>query len=134
MPHEPGDKVRIRSTGARAVVCRQTGSKLEVRLGDVLAVVDPEEVTNYSLAARRAWVTRPKKAGRPPLPTVRKKLISLRVDIEILDWLAVLSEWGSIPSREAAINRILRERIPDMIKEEQARVVSGKSRPGPDHA
>jgi hypothetical protein len=72
--------------------------------------VPREDVTNYSLAARRAWQTRPKRAGRPR-STSPKRLISVRIEPGLLDQMAVMAEAGLIPSREQAMNRWIAEGI-----------------------
>jgi hypothetical protein len=68
---EAGDKVRLKSKahlGARGAVETTREGKLVVRLeeNDQRVLVMPEEVTNLSLAARRAWVSMPdRRVGRP---------------------------------------------------------------------
>src|SRR5688572_24109884 len=99
--HQIGDRLRIRVSGLRAVVVRVEDDRLVVDVNGDLTTVNARDVTNYSLAARKAWRTRPKRAGRPRLDEPRKRLTSIRLDIDLLDRLAVLSERGLIPSREA---------------------------------
>lgn len=95
----------------RAVIVRLEDDLLVVDVDGEFTTVNARDVTNYSLAARKAWQTRPKRAGRPRLDEPRKRLISIRLDINLLDQLAVLSEQGLIPSREAAINDMLRNAL-----------------------
>src|SRR5262245_37823092 len=62
-----GDKVRLKSgarKGERAVVEALEGDRLKVRLAESTQLVRvlAEEVTNFSLAARKAWVTGPDRA------------------------------------------------------------------------
>jgi hypothetical protein len=114
--HEVGDKVRIRHDGRRGVVTGVDGIYLVVKTDVGSERIALNEVTNYSLAARRAWRTRPKRAGRPRLASPRKRMISLRLDIDVLDGLAILVEHGLIESREGAINVWLRERIRSVSK------------------
>jgi ribosomal protein L24 len=59
--HQVGDKIRISAgnqKGQRGTIQDVTNSSLEVRLesGETV-VVSPQEVTNFSLAARKAWRT-----------------------------------------------------------------------------
>jgi hypothetical protein len=110
-----GDKIRIRSgpfAGARGVVHAGIDGQLEIQLdsGDIIQTV-PEEITNYSLAARRAWQSMPKRAGRPQLSTPRKKMVSMRLDIDVWDRLGNAVELGLINSREEAVNVWLREKL-----------------------
>src|SRR3954453_4486611 len=64
---EAGDKVRVKvgdHTGRRGVVEAIEGEKLVLRLEEsgVKTRVTAEQITNYSLAARKAWVTGPDRA------------------------------------------------------------------------
>ncbi|HEU5227584.1 MAG TPA: hypothetical protein VFU49_07195, partial [Ktedonobacteraceae bacterium] len=59
--HRPEDKVRISSgdhKGQRGIVQSIVNGTIEVKLesGEVI-VLPPEYVTNFSLAARKAWQT-----------------------------------------------------------------------------
>jgi ribosomal protein L24 len=63
--HQVGDKVRIRAgnqKGRRGTIRAVTNSSLEVKLesGETVAV-SSIDVTNFSLAARKAWRTRRKQ-------------------------------------------------------------------------
>src|SRR2546429_7885662 len=85
-PPEPprvGDKVRIKvgaSVGLRGVIAAIRKQRMSVDVSDgSRAMLTASEVTNYSAAARLAWRTMPKRAGRPANPE-RKIRVSLRVD------------------------------------------------------
>lgn len=110
-----GDKIRIRSgpySGARGVIQAQVDGILEILLDEGNSVhIKPQEITNYSLAARRAWQTMPKRSGRPQLSSPRKKMVSMRLDIDVWDQLGDAVELGFISSREEAINSWIRERL-----------------------
>ncbi len=112
---QPGDKVRIRSgsrTGARGIICNQVDGLLEVEIGtnDIMRVTT-EEITNYSLAARRAWKTMPKRAGRPKGQKPVKRMVSMRLDVDVWDMLHEATELGLIPNREKAVNDWVREQV-----------------------
>src|SRR6266581_9788011 len=96
-----GDKIRIRSgsyKGTRGVIQAESNGLLEIQLDKSEVVhVASMEVTNYSLAARRAWKVMPKRAGRPQLATPRKKMVSMRLDIDVWDRLGEAVELGLIP-------------------------------------
>jgi hypothetical protein len=84
--HRYGDKVRIRGpayAGARGLVSAVYTEGLEVRLddGNVLRL-SFAEITNYSLAARRAWAVMPKRSGRRPR-SANKKMVSFRLDGDV---------------------------------------------------
>src|SRR6266487_1765905 len=100
---QPGDKIRVRSgtyTGARGIIRAELNGLLEIQLDDSKIIsVSAKEVTNYSHAARRAWQVMPKRAGRPQLSTPRKKMVSMRLDVDIWNRLGEAAELGLIPSR-----------------------------------
>src|SRR5713101_5562680 len=110
-----GDKIRIRTgpyTGVRGIIQAEKEGKLEIQLDNNNTVlVEPGEITNYSLAARRAWQVMPKRAGRPHLSSPRKKMVSMRIDIEVWDRLGEAVNLGLIPNREEAVNTWLQERL-----------------------
>ena len=117
-----GDKVRLRSgtyVKERGVVQAKVGELLEIRLDeDTLIHAGPEEITNYSLAARRAWQVMPKRAGRHQLAVPRKRMASLRLDIDVLDDLDKATELGLIPNKEQAVNTWLRQQLDLLFREE----------------
>lgn len=117
---QPNDKVRIRSgehAGARGVVRSEANGLVEIILstGEIMQL-RLDEITNYSLAARRAWQVMPKQAGRPKSHTpARKKMVSVRVDQDLWKRLAEAVECGLISSREEAVNVWLRERLDEIM-------------------
>jgi uncharacterized protein (DUF4415 family) len=102
--HLVGDKVRVKATGERGVIDAVGPDWVSVLADHLPARLGFDAITNYSDAARRAWIDRPKKAGRPRLPAPRKRMVSLRLDLEVLDLISRLAEHGLIASREQAIN------------------------------
>jgi hypothetical protein len=118
---QTGDKIRIRSgpySGARGVIQAEINGGLEILLDEGISVrVEPKEITNYSLAARRAWQKMPKRAGRPQLASPRKKMVSMRLDVDIWNRLGEAAELGLIPSREEAVNDWIRERIIQLLSQ-----------------
>jgi hypothetical protein len=112
---QPGDKIRIRTgpyKGARGIIQSQLNGQLEIQLDTSdIVYVELDEITNYSLAARRAWQVMPKRAGRPQLPTPRKKMVSIRLDVDVWERLGEAVELGLINSREEAVNIWLREKL-----------------------
>jgi uncharacterized protein (DUF4415 family) len=115
-----GDKVRVKDgshAGLRGVIAAKQGRKLRVELtsGEVVDF-PPDHLTNLSLAARRAWSSMPKRAGRPKSQAPRKKMVSMRLDVDVWRDLSLAAEFGLIPSREEAVNRWLRDHLRFLLK------------------
>src|SRR6266480_3450455 len=112
---QPGDKIRIRSglyKGSRGIIQSESDGLLEIQLdSNVVVYIGHDEITNYSLAARRAWQVMPKRAGRPQLSTPRKKMVSMRIDVDVWERLGDAVELGLITNREEAVNLWLREKL-----------------------
>lgn len=120
--YRSGDKVRIRAgprAGCRGRIHAVTSIEIEVELDDgTYSSVQPAEITNYSLAARRAWQVMPKRAGRPRLQeSKRKKMVSLRLDAAVWEQLGRAVELGWIPSREEAINSWVQASVQAMFEQ-----------------
>src|SRR5690348_9181628 len=95
-----GDKVRVKNgehKGARGRVDDVVVDGVVVYLdtGDRVVLAE-SDVTNFSLAARRAWRVMPSRAvGRPKSPEAgRKKSVSLRIDIDVWRQLGEAVELG----------------------------------------
>lgn len=110
-----GDKVRIKRgafTGERGILVRPQSGKWIVSLiqRDGSLLVPKEDLTNYSLAARRAWRSMPdRKVGRPAGSKVSDR-ISVIFRIDRVLWNAFLSaeESGAVGDRTYVINECLR--------------------------
>lgn len=120
--HQPGDKVLLRDgqfAGCRGILRGDEGNLLRVELpSGEMAMVASDAFTNYSLAARRAWKSMPKRAGRPPAAH-RKKMASFRLDVDVLHMLAKAVEYGLVPSREHAVNEWLRNMLKQLLTDHQ---------------
>lgn len=115
-----GDKVRIKTgshAGERGILQVAADGALAVSLetGEVMPALG-EELTNFSLAARRAWEVMPKRAGRPPLSRPRMQMVSLRLEIELWQRLKQAVDAGLLPSREQAINLWIRQHLDEIIQ------------------
>jgi len=115
---EAGDKVRLKAgthAGARGILDGFDGEKLVVRLeGSGLKVrVTPEQITNFSLAARKAWVTEPDRAvGRRKGTKLSDRVsVTLRLDRDIWEHFLGLEEDGVIDDRTGRINEWFREKL-----------------------
>jgi hypothetical protein len=113
-----GDKVRMKVgtyAGKRGFVEALEGEKLLVRLDDsgLKVRVPPEEVTNYSLAARKAWVTEPDRAvGRRKGTRLCDRVsVTLRLDRDLWELFTSLENDGVIQDRTAIINGWFREKL-----------------------
>lgn len=117
-----GDKVRIKTgshAGERGVLQIAADGTLAVKLdsGKMISALG-EELTNFSLAARRAWEVMPKRAGRPISAGPQKRMVSIRIDSEVWELLGEAVELGRIRSRESAINAWLREKADKVLRRE----------------
>lgn len=128
---QPGDKVRLNSgphKGVRGIICAELNGVLEVNLGSGdTAHVLPEEATNYSLAARRAWEAMPKRAGRPKGQNPVKRMVSMRLDADVLEMLREAVELGLVANREKAVNDWIREQASSLLSTEMPGELKTKS-------
>ena len=115
---KPGDKVRLKRDAertARGIVVRIVGQKLLVRLdgSDSKIRLKVDEVTNLSLAARKAWISMPdRQVGRKRGVRSRDRVsVTLRIDRELWERFRTLERDGSIEDRSAAINAWLRQKL-----------------------
>ena len=118
MEHEIYDKVKLKndnSTPVRGVVEEVHGDELLVRLdesGELVAVA-AELVTNFSLAARKAWKNMPhRQVGRPKGARHCDRVsVTLRIDRELWEQFKQDEMEGIIQDRTATINAWFREML-----------------------
>ncbi|MCI0642826.1 MAG: hypothetical protein L0Y72_01795 [Gemmataceae bacterium] len=115
---EPGDKVRLKLaklTGTRAVIEAVHDGVLVIRLEESGARmrVDADDVTNLSLAARKAWVSVPdRRVGRPKgLRFCDRVSVTLRIDRDLWEDFQAKETLGLIEDRTALINELLRAKL-----------------------
>jgi uncharacterized protein (DUF4415 family) len=121
MKIQAGDKVRLKAEpylGARGVVEQPQGSHFLVRLdtsGEVVRVA-PAEVTNYSLAARKAWESMPdRRVGRPKgSGTSDRVSVTLRIDRSLWERFRQAESAGLIGDRTETINAWVSERLNEL--------------------
>jgi len=118
---EVGDKVRLKTgphRGARGVVEVVAGEKVSIRVPGVRHVITIycRDVTNFSLAARKAWLRMPKRqVGRPKgSKCVDRISVTLRIDREIWKRFLTMEERGLIIDRTNTINLWLRQKLARM--------------------
>jgi uncharacterized protein (DUF4415 family) len=117
-----GDKIRVKTgrySERRGRVTSIKGARLWIRLDDIEAVivVSAHDVTNYSLAARKAWAKMPKKSGRPRGSKALKKMVSLRLDNDVLDLLDSVVDKNIFDNKSEAINTCLRKQLAQYLRD-----------------
>jgi hypothetical protein len=119
-----GDKVRLKvgdHAGERGVVAAVDGEKLVVRLEDsgTTVCVTAEQLTSFSLAARKAWVTGPDRAvGRRKGTKLTDRVsVTLRLDRELWEQFLGLEKAGIIGDRTRLINGWFREKLAEIKRE-----------------
>jgi uncharacterized protein (DUF4415 family) len=128
MEPEVGDKVKLKvhnSAPARGVVEEVRGNELLIRLdesGELVAVAS-ESVTNFSLAARKAWKNMPhRQVGRPKGARHCDRVsVTLRIDRALWEQFKRDESEGRIRDRTATINFWFREMM-DKLERTQDRV------------
>lgn len=124
MDAQPGDKVRLKSAtnrGARGTIEKVQSTKLLVRLNESGEVVEVTRsaLTNYSLAARKAWERMPqRRVGRPKgTSTTDRVSVTLRIDRELWEQFKNAESSGLIKDRTATINGWLAELLSELAKQ-----------------
>ncbi len=121
MRAEVGDKVRVKKgseAGKRGIVSAVHAQQLSIRLdeGEKVVKLAFADVTNYSLAARKAWQTEPDRSvgRRRGSKTTDRISVTLRIDRDIWDEFQAKEESGKIEDRTATINAWLREKLAEL--------------------
>lgn len=133
MEPEAGDKVKLKNHHGRAVrgvVEAVHGDQLVVRLeesGEIVATA-AASVTNFSLAARKAWKNMPHRhVGRPKgARHCNRVSVTLRIDRELWEQFKRGESEGRIKDRTATINCWLREML-DRLERTQDRIDAAKN-------
>jgi uncharacterized protein (DUF4415 family) len=128
MEPEVGDKVKLKSLHGppvRGIVEEVHGDELLVRLresGELIAV-ESESVTNFSLAARKAWKNMPHRhVGRPKGARHCDRVsVTLRIDRALWEQFKRDESEGRIRDRTATINLWFREMM-DKLERTQDRI------------
>lgn len=121
MKAKAGDKVRVKvgaHAGERGVIEMVEGEKLVVRLEktSVALCLRTHHLTNFSLAARKAWVTEPDRGvGRRKGTKLRDRVTAtFRIDRDLWEQFMRLVETGQIEDRNAVVNTWFREKLDDL--------------------
>jgi uncharacterized protein (DUF4415 family) len=124
MQPEVGDKVRLKASGQagrRGVIESVRRGTVIIRVGENERVsAAPADLTNYSLAARKAWQNMPdRKVGRPRGTRVCDRVsVTLRIDRELWEWFRRLEASGLVADRTSSINHWLRDKLTELDKVE----------------
>ena len=125
MKAHPGDRVKLKNIehrGARGIVKRLNRDRLVIKLEDRDEFVElkSHEVTNFSLAARKAWKSMPhKRVGRPKGSRVCDRTsVTLRIDRDLWDEFRALESNERIKDRTTVINAMLREKLAELKSEQ----------------
>ncbi len=115
LEHAKRDKVRIKGgpfAGQRGTLLRREAGRWLVSLTNEAKEVSfgADDLTNLSLAARRAWHSMPhRKVGRPVGSKVSDRLsVIFRVDRALWDEFLAAEEVGLVRDRTTVINECLR--------------------------
>ena len=118
MKAEVGDKVRLKvgdHAGERGLLEAFEGDRFVVRLEEsgLKVRVAPDQATNFSLAARKAWATEPDRAvGRRKGTKLYDRVsVTLRLDRDTWQLFQSLEEDGVIKDRTGLINLWFREKL-----------------------
>ncbi len=118
------DKVKLKSSGLRGIVEGFAGGKIIIRADGVarLMRLAPSKVTNFSLAARKAWLSMPKRqVGRPKgLRLCDRVSVTLRIDRELWEEFRGKENSGVIRDRTETVNCWLREKLACVNVKEEA--------------
>ena len=122
MRAKAGDKVRLKLEpyrGVRGIVERRESGDLVVRVdstGEVVRV-RPSSVTNYSLAARRAWKRMPeRRVGRPKGSGLTGRVsVTFRIDRGLWERFRLAEGQGLIADRTEAINAWIGEKLGEIV-------------------
>ena len=113
MPHHIGDKVRLKRNrrgphSDRGLITAVSSDRLSVRIDASSEVVTAghDEVTNFSLAARKAWENMPRRnVGRPKGSRVCDRVsVTIRVERSLWERLREAEAAGVVRHRTAALN------------------------------
>jgi hypothetical protein len=116
-----GDKIKVRKgprSGARGAVKAIRGEQFVVLLetsGEELRI-PAKSVTNLSLAARKAWLSMPKRqVGRPKGTRFSDRVsVTLRIDRNLWRQFQANENSGLIDERTAVINTWIGEKLAQM--------------------
>ena len=115
LQHAKGDKIRVKRgefAGKRGILIRSNANNWTLSLADDDRTVSipADDLTNFSLAARRAWRRMPdRKVGRPTGSKVSDRMsVIFRIDRALWKEFLAAEETGLVGDRTSVINECLR--------------------------
>lgn len=115
-----GDKVRHRASKERGIVEKVNGERISVRLenGEVASLL-ASDITNFSLAARKAWQNMPSRSvGRPTGTTKTDRVsVTLRIDRELWERFKAAETSGQISDRTSIINKWIADKLNEIVSQ-----------------
>lgn len=117
MKAKVGDKVLVKACKQRGLIERIRGNSLIIALQAGGQVQTTESgITNYSLAARKAWDRMPdRRVGRPKGTTrTDRTSVTLRIDRELWEQFRLAESQGKITDRTATINKWIAEKLNEL--------------------
>jgi len=119
LKHQLGDKVRLKENaaipGLRGIITVVEPRRVVIRseIDGCLVQTEPHYLTNFSLAARKAWKKMPdRRVGRPKGSRVCDRIsVTIRFDRELWQRFRVAENEGLIADRTATLNRWLTEHL-----------------------
>ena len=119
MQTQVGDKVRLKlplHENERGLVVRVTNRTILVEVAGNTLETTPDDFTNLSLAARKAWESMPdRRVGRPKGSCHCDRVsVTLRIDRELWDDFRRLEAESVIHDRTATINALIREKTEEL--------------------
>ena len=113
-----GDKVRVKHkdlAGQRGIVRRANNKGLLIQIdsSNESIWIPKNAVTNYSLAARKAWKNMPKRqVGRPKGSKVTDRIsVTLRINRDSWNKFRSFESNGLIEDRTAVINDLIEQKL-----------------------
>lgn len=133
MDAEAGDKVRLKGKAhrhKRGVVENVRARSLVVRLDEngERVQVSPSDLTNFSLAARKAWERMPdRRVGRPRGSTTTDRIsVTLRIDRQLWERFKRAEAGGLVEDRSSVINAWIAAKLDEVEGFKPARGLRGK--------
>lgn len=130
MDMQVGDKIKVRlgaMAGKRGLIRSIEKGLISTELEDgTTVIVQPQDVTNLSRAARLAWRSMPKRQVGRRRGTGRKRVVvSIRIDQEVWQRFKQLEAEGAIADRSTMFSDLLRAKL-----EEVEQTLHGKDHRG----
>lgn len=121
--HAIADKVRVKSgdrKGERGTITAIVRRGIAVKLANgAIVIQEPDELTNFSLAARKAWKSMPRRrVGRPRGSSLSDRVsVTVRIDRDLWDEFKHAESIGAISHRTQTLNEWIRQGVQSILSE-----------------